>query len=177
MLRCKQTPLTDFIYNIINIIYSQNLWKHCVLEDQRGSKEVLLHKRLRFKCGPVKGAVSFRSAACSMTLGLRLSHPVHPHTLSIPRSLTSRRLIWERSYSSLVSSSRILASCLLTRDFSTIDCSWNSSWFWTDWSCVEKRHALHFKAHQQHTFTCSIISAMLFLNIVCSLIFIDRVIF
>lgn len=45
-------------------------------------------------------------------------------------TLTSRRLTWVFSNSSLVSSSRILASCLLTRDFSTIDCSRNSSWLW-----------------------------------------------
>lgn len=44
------------------------------------------------------------------------------------------RLICVLSYSSLVSSSRILASWRHTRDFSTMDCSWKSSWLCSEWS-------------------------------------------
>lgn len=51
--------------------------------------------------------------------------------------LTSKRLICVLSYSNLVSSSRILASWRLTRDFSTMDCSWNSSWLCSEWSCAK----------------------------------------
>ncbi len=55
--------------------------------------------------------------------------------------LTSRRLLWVLSYSSLVSSSRILASWRLTSDFSTIDCSWNSSCDCREWSCQKNKNA------------------------------------
>lgn len=49
-------------------------------------------------------------------------------------SLTSSRLTCVFSNSSLVSSSRTLASWRVTRDFSTMDCSWNSSWLWS--TCI-----------------------------------------
>lgn len=62
--------------------------------------------------------------------------------------LTSKRLICVLSYSSLVSSSRILASWRHTRDFSTIDCSWNSSWLCSEWSCRRNAH-IHKHKHTQ----------------------------
>lgn len=43
---------------------------------------------------------------------------------------TSSRFTWVLSNSRRVSSSRIFASCLLTRDLSTMDCSRNSTWLW-----------------------------------------------
>ena len=43
---------------------------------------------------------------------------------------TSSRFTWVLSNSRRVSSSRILASCLLTKDLSTMDCSRNSTWLW-----------------------------------------------
>lgn len=47
---------------------------------------------------------------------------------------TSSLFTWVLSNSRRVSSSRILASCLLTRDLSTMDCSRNSTWLWRAWS-------------------------------------------
>lgn len=57
--------------------------------------------------------------------------------------LTSKRLICVLSNSNLVSSSRILASWRLTRDFSTMDCSWNSSWLCSEWSCKDTNTDKH----------------------------------
>lgn len=54
---------------------------------------------------------------------------------------TSRRLTCVRSNSSLVSSSRILASCRLTSDLSTMDCSRNSSWLCSACSCGQAASA------------------------------------
>lgn len=63
--------------------------------------------------------------------------------------LTSKRLIWVLSYSNLVSTSRILASCRHTRDFSTMDCSWNWSWVWSEWSWRVDTHISSSETHKQ----------------------------
>jgi len=73
------------------------------------------------------------------------TQPTQPTWAHAFCQLTSKRLTCVFSNSSLVSSSRILASCRLTRDLSTMDCSWNSSWLCRDVSC--QTHTYRVRIH------------------------------